>query len=149
MDRARKGDTMHSWASMIPGTSELVGCSLSLFESHGCVVDWSLKAVSFVNFPFTQFLIHSFEILNPSGVKRQCFFVLWQAKLEVAKRLFGNSLRTKQRRVTRPYRNPIYLTRRPNGFLDGRRQTKAAEAGCRPISLHSDLCHPRRSSPIF
>ena len=68
---------------------------------------------------------------------------------EVARWLFGKGLRTKQRRVTRPSRNPICLTRRPDGFLNGRRQAKATETGCRPIPLYSDLRHTCRTSPLL
>ena len=50
--------------------------------------------------------------------------------------------------MTRPS-NPICLTRRPNGFLNGRRQTKGTEAGCRPIPLHRDFSHPWGSSPVL
>jgi len=38
---------------------------------------------------------------------------------------------------------------RPNGFLDGRRETETAETRRRPIPLYSDISHTGRSPPVL
>jgi hypothetical protein len=102
----KTGDTMRSRASPgISPASESAGCFLLRFFGRPRLC----RGRQYI-YPCAFMMLKCFR----SGWDSLIFVDL---RSEVAKQMFGNSLRTKQRRVTRPSRTPIHPPHPPSRWL--------------------------------